>query len=51
MIPRPREDFIYKENGKMMPNLSKSRKRSTPTVDTIKIPYLDIVHDVQTIVY
>lgn len=43
MIPRP-EDYIEK-NGRMHPNLSKSRNRKTPTVDSTQVAIKDYLND------
>lgn len=43
MIPRP-EDYI-EINGRMHPNLSKSRNRQTPTVNSTQIAIKDYLND------
>lgn len=43
MIPRP-EDYVEK-NGKKHPNLSKSRNRQRPTVESTQIAIKDYLND------
>ena len=43
MIPRP-EDYIEK-NGKMIPNLSKSRNRKKPTVESTQLALKVFLND------
>lgn len=47
MKPRP-EDYIEK-NGKMIPNLSKSRNRKKPTVESTKMAQKVFINDLENL--